>query len=119
MIYETCEKCGAHLDPGEVCACSAENIHNSEDKLIVLRQLPVIEEHLHKIKDEITNKVETALSLVCAEDTVKTVKSARAELNKEFSYWESQRRDIKSAINAPYEQFSDVYKECVSFPVSW
>lgn len=21
MIYETCEKCGAHLDPGEVCEC--------------------------------------------------------------------------------------------------
>ena len=21
MIYETCEKCGAHLDPGELCSC--------------------------------------------------------------------------------------------------
>lgn len=116
MIYETCEKCGANLDPGENCVCRTDgtDTKNKSDKLIVLRQLPVIEEHLHKIKDEITNKVETALSLVCAEDTVKTVKSARAELNKEFSYWESQRRDIKSAINAPYEQFSDVYKECVS-----
>lgn len=103
MIYETCEKC-------------ADSIHkeNSEDKLIVIRQLPVIEEHLHKIKDEVTNKVETALSLVCTEDTVKAVKAARSELNREFSYWENQRMEIKTAVYAPYEQFNAVYKECVS-----
>ena len=80
MIYETCDNCGANLDPGENCVCRTDgkDTKNKSDKLIVLRQLPVIEEHLHKIKDEITSKVETALSLVCAEDTVKTVKSARA-----------------------------------------
>ena len=116
MIYETCEMCGAHLDHGEECACSAERIHTagSEDKLIVIRQLPVIEEHLHKIKDEVINKVERALSLVCTEDTVKAVKAARTELNKDFSYWESQRMEIKTAVYAPYEQFNAVYKECVS-----
>ncbi len=116
MIYETCEKCGAHLDPGEECECSAEsmNTESSEDKLIVLRQLPVIEEHLHKIKDEVTSKVATALSLVCTEDTVKAVKAARTELNKDFSQWENQRMEIKTAIHAPYEQFNAVYKECVS-----
>ena len=116
MIYETCEICGAHLDPGEECECSAEsmNTESSEDKLIVLRQLPVIEEHLHKIKDEVTSKVATALSLVCTEDTVKAVKAARTELNKDFSQWENQRMEIKTAIHAPYEQFNAVYKECVS-----
>ena len=102
--------------PGEECEYAEECIETEspEDKLIILRQLPVIEEHLHKIKDEVTNKVETALSLVCTEDTVKAVKAARTELNKDFSYWENQRMEIKTAIYAPYEQFNAVYKECVS-----
>lgn len=85
---------------------------NSE--IIVIKQLPVIVEQLQTIKADVTERVAAALSLVCTEDTVKTVKEARAELNKEFKFWEDKRKQVKAAVMSPYEQFEAVYKECVT-----
>lgn len=84
------------------------------NEIIVVKQLPVIAEQLQTIKADVTERVSEALSLVCTEETVKTVKEARAELNKEFKYWEERRRAVKNAIIAPYEQFESVYKDCIT-----
>lgn len=83
---------------------------NSE--LIVIRQLPVIEEQLQQIKASIEARVGEALSLACTEDTYKAVKKARTELNKEYGELESRRKEVKAAILAPYERFEALYKEC-------
>ena len=83
---------------------------NSE--LIVIRQLPVIEEQLQQIKASIEARVGEALSLACTEDTYKAVKKARTELNKEYDELESRRKEVKAAILAPYERFEALYKEC-------
>lgn len=83
---------------------------NSE--LIVVRQLPVIEEQLQQIKASIEARVGELLSLVCTEDTYKAVKKARTELNKEYGELESRRKEVKAAILAPYERFEALYKEC-------
>ena len=83
-------------------------------ELIRVVQLPEIEEHLQSIKIAITQKVNDALSLVCTEDTVKSVKAVRADLNKERNEFEEQRKAVKKAIMTPYEQFEAVYKECIS-----
>ena len=85
-----------------------------EKDLIVVKQLPIIEEKLMALKKEVSEKVENAKSLVCNEDTVKTVKEIRAELNKEFKELEQQRKDAKNAVLAPYEKFENIYKECVT-----
>lgn len=82
--------------------------------LIIIKQLPIIEERLKQTKEEISKKVENALSLECVENTVKTVKTLRANLNKEFKDFEDKRKDVKSKILSPYEQFEAIYKECVS-----
>ena len=82
--------------------------------LIIVKQLPVIEEKLKALKEEITAKVENATALVCNEETVKTVKDVRAELNKDFKELEQQRKEVKNAVLAPYEQFETIYKECVT-----
>lgn len=82
--------------------------------LIIVKQLPVIEEKLKELKKEITEKVESAKSLVCTEETVKTVKDVRASLNKDFKELEDKRKEVKKAVLAPYEQFEKVYKECVT-----
>lgn len=84
------------------------------NEIIVVRQLPEIEEHLQTIKAAVTQKVNDALSLVCTEDTVKSVKAVRADLNKELKEFEEQRKAVKKAIMTPYEQFEAVYKECIS-----
>lgn len=85
-----------------------------ENNIIQVKQLPIIVEQLHEVKAEVTAKVEQALNLVCTEDTVKDVKKARSELNKELKDYEERRKAVKKAIMTPYEQFESVYKDCIS-----
>ena len=54
------------------------------DELIVIKQLPIIEEQLHKIKNRLEEEVKYALSLECTEDTLQDVKKSRTYLNKVF-----------------------------------
>lgn len=84
------------------------------NELIVVKQLPVIEERLKQIKEDVTARTEQALSLVCTEETLQAVKKERAALSKELKSWEEKRKDVKTAVMAPYEQFETVYKDCIS-----
>lgn len=84
------------------------------NELIKLTQLPVIEEHLRGLKEEIKARTAEAVALVCTEDTLKEVKSIRADLRKAFDALEEQRKAVKKGIMAPYEAFEKVYKECVA-----
>lgn len=85
-----------------------------KNEIIVVKQLPEIEEHLQAIKEEVNAKVKTALSLVCTEDTVKEVKKVRTSLNKDLKDFEERRKAVKKAIMTPYEAFETVYKDCIS-----
>ena len=82
--------------------------------LIIVKQLPQIEEHLKELSAEIDKKVENAKSLVCTEESIKTIKQVRADLNKEFKELEAQRKNVKEQILAPYMQFEEVYKTYIS-----
>lgn len=84
------------------------------NEIIVVKQLPVIEQQLAQIKQQVAERVETVTSLVVTEDTVKAVKKARTELNAEFKAWEEKRKEVKQAVMSPYEKFEDVYNDCIS-----
>lgn len=84
------------------------------NEIIVVKQLPVIVEQLAQVKETVIQRVQTATSLVCTDETVKEVKKARAELNSEFKQWEEKRKEVKTAVMTPYEKFEAVYKDCVS-----
>lgn len=84
--------------------------------IIQLKQLPIIEEQLHQIKEQVTAATNEALSLVCTDETVKTVKQKRADLNKAFAAFEERRKEIKAEILAPYDAFEKVYRDCVTEP---
>ena len=86
----------------------------NESKLIIIEQLPIIKSHLENLSVEIKEKVDRANSLVVNEETVKDVKQIRADLNKEFKELEEQRKKVKQAIMAKYDEFEVVYKENVS-----
>lgn len=86
----------------------------SSQDLIVVKQLPIIQEKLKELSAKIDKKVENAKSLICTEDTVKEVKQVRADLNKEFKDLETRRKLVKEQILAPYMQFEEIYKQCVS-----
>lgn len=85
-----------------------------ENNLIVIKQLPIIEEQLKKASDEIDEKVKNAVALVCTEENVKTIKEIRATLNKESKEFEDKRKQVKSEIMKPYEDFESSYKKYIS-----
>ena len=82
-------------------------------ELMIIKQLPIIEERLETLKVQITGRVESALAMEVTEDTVKEVKAIRAELNKEVAFYEGKRMEIKKAVLQPYEAFESIYKRCV------
>lgn len=83
------------------------------ENLMIVKQLPLIEEHLKDLSTEIDKKVENAKSLICTEENVKAIKQVRAELNKESKEMELQRKAIKEEVMKPYNDFENVYKELV------
>lgn len=50
-------------------------------------------------------------NLVCNEDTVKTIKTLRTQLNSELNDYEQKRKLIKEQIAKPYDEFNEVYTE--------
>lgn len=91
-----------------------EDLGEINNSLIQVIQLPIIEEALQDLSDEIDEKVNNALALVCNEETRKDVKEVRADLNKQFAELEEQRKAVKKAVLDPYNKFEDIYKKCVT-----
>lgn len=85
-----------------------------DGNIIQVTQLPVIEEKLKQIQQEIKKKTETALSLDVNEETRKEIKKMKADLNRDFNDLEDRRKEVKRKILAPYDQFETIYKECVT-----
>lgn len=83
---------------------------------ITLVQNPIIKHNLEIIGKSITKKI-SELNLknqVATEDTVKTLKEIRAELNKESKEYELQRKAIKDDVMNPYLEFEKVFKEQIT-----
>ena len=85
-----------------------------DGNIIQVTQLPVIEEQLKQIREEIKEKTETALSLTVNQETRKEIKKIRADLNRDFQELEERRKEVRKKILAPYDQFEAIYKECVT-----
>ena len=82
--------------------------------LIIIKQLPQIEENLKSVAIEIDKKVENAKGLICTEENKQIIKNIRTAMNKELLYFETQRKAVKEQILAPYMRFEEIYKECIS-----
>lgn len=87
-----------------------------ETALIAVTQLPIITERLRDVKTAVEATVEEAKSMVATADTIQAVKARRADLNKQFTELETQRKAVKAQIMEPYNRFEAVYKECISEP---
>lgn len=87
-----------------------------DNNLMKVTQLPVIEEHLRSRKEQTEQRVAEAMSLVCTDETLTSVKNIRAEMNREFADAETQRKAIKAAIMEKYDSFESVYRECIADP---
>ncbi len=85
-------------------------------EMIRVVQLPVIEEQLRALKEDVCQRANDALALACTPETIQEVKKARTELRKELEDMEARRKEVKKAVLGPYEAFEAVYRECVSGP---
>lgn len=83
-------------------------------ELIQVVQLPVIKEYLHSMKENVDRRVSEALSMVCTEENIQSVKAEWNAMNREFSAMEDRRKSVKAAIMKPYDDFEATYKECIS-----
>lgn len=108
-------------DENQTIEATAEVIETVEmpesidtEGLVVVKQIPIIEEHLQRIKDNIQDSVAYALSLECTEESKQEIKNLRKSLNKQFEELEEKRKSVKRAINEPYDQFEAIYKNCVT-----
>lgn len=86
------------------------------ENLIVVKQLPVIEERLRTLKERWEQRALDAESMVCTLDTIQAVKGFRAEMRKEFEEAETLRKAAKKAVMEPYDRLEEIYKECVTAP---
>lgn len=84
----------------------------AEKNQIILKQLPIIVHQLQDAGKRVQERID-GLELekqVFTEETVKSYKVLRAELNKELEDFENQRKFVKEGVNAPYLEFETVYK---------
>lgn len=83
-----------------------------------VKTAPVIEykEAMELLGQSIDSQLEALdlSNIVPTEDNKKNLKDVRSELNKKFKVYEEERKKIKSAINDPYKEFEDTYKEKVA-----
>ena len=116
----TCEKCGAHLDAGEVCECEkaeAINVEPSTEFVMgrSLEALPAtIDFNFEALKLGLSQSLAKYDGLVVTEDDIKGAKDDRAKLNKLREALEAKRKEVKRECMAPYNDFEAKVKELVA-----
>jgi len=83
-------------------------------ELIVIKQLPVIENQLRGVKADWETVLKETRSLPCSPKTVGTVKDIRAGMRKKFFALDDRRKEIKRLASAPIDQFEATFKECIT-----
>ena len=66
--------------------------------LVLIKQLPVLEEQIKVLSAEIQKKIDNALSLKCTEESKVEVKNVRADLRKTLAEYEEKRKEVKNKI---------------------
>ena len=110
MVMNTCDRCGASLDPSERCDC--------QDHVLALRciQAPVISEDLEGIRRQMDLVLAEVRQLPANDESLKRIRSIRADLSKRFNEMETQRKEVKRQVLQPYTQAEEKYKACIAEP---
>ena len=83
------------------------------NEIAVIEQLPIITEKIKEIGENLDKRLSDLNldELICNEETRKSVTDLRSALNKEKTEFEKQRKEIKTKILAPYEEFEKTYNQ--------
>lgn len=84
----------------------------NKNEIAVIEQLPKITEKIREVGASLDKRLDDLKldSLVCSEETRKSVRELRTKLSAEFKGFENQRKEIKAKINEPYENFNKAYE---------
>lgn len=86
---------------------------NGKKQIAVIEQLPKITEKIEKVGADLDKRLADLKldSLICNEETRKSIKELRTSLSSEFKEFENQSKEIKTKINEPYEVFNKAYEK--------
>lgn len=84
-----------------------------EMQIAVVEQLPKITEKIKEVGADLDKRLKKLKlnSLVCNEETRKSIKELKAKLSSEYEDFEEQRKEIKKKINEPYDVFNNAYEK--------
>lgn len=89
-------------------------VEAENNDIIVVKQLPIIEERLQNISFELQDKVEIALAKPCTEESRLEVKKDLQDLRKFFKELEELRIGVKKEVYGPYAKFEETYKKYIT-----
>lgn len=122
MKYKKCGDCGANLGHGERCTCQGPLVvmtaavveEEPITDLIVIKQLPVIEERLKEISDLARVKIAEALALPCTDENIQAVRKVRAALRKDWDEYEGNRKDVDRQVAGRLAPFKGAFQEYIT-----
>lgn len=81
-----------------------------------IQNISETEKSLMAISAECADRLKLAENLACTEETKQAAKKLRAELNKEFSEYEAERKEKTAEYEKPLKQFKELYDRYITQP---
>lgn len=79
------------------------------NELILVKQLPILEEKFQEKGAEIEEKLAQCREMTVTEENYKDIKKIRAELNKESKAYADEFRAVKAQVLEPWKRIEDAY----------
>lgn len=95
----------------------SEVIDSELTPMLVCTQPPVISENLVDLQARVNSISKMLDELPREAESLPRVKKARADLRKYYETLEEQRKVVKDAVMAPYNEAEEKYKDLVSGPI--
>ncbi len=109
MIYNTCEYCGATLDPGETCDCLERSQKESHDEYVVVisphgectikRYVQGINKQLHQLQELVGGYI--AIVSACKDGYIIIVDDEGASKDRPFNIMASAVRVLRQPLFGP------------------
>ena len=85
-------------------------------EILSIVNLPQTEQALKEISERCKDRLKLAEQMACTEETKQAAKKLRAELNKEFSEYEAERKERTAEYEKPLKMFKDIYNQYIAEP---
>lgn len=85
-------------------------------EILSIVNLPQTEQALKEISERCKDRLKLAEQMACTEETKQAAKKLRAELNKEFSEYEAERKERTAEYEKPLKMFKNLYEQYIAEP---